>query len=191
MCVTITLLRFNKQSQFVSFFLIHFLFFHPFRSNGCDKNLRYLAHVANENIDITSGSTSLDVEVDIDDHFEIHESWQNFEQGRIEIAEPVEAINLGTEKDPKNLNIGGSLPGNEKRELISLLGEYLDVFAWSYNDMPGLDPSIVVHRLPTKEEVKPKRQKLRRFRPDLPFKIKEEVKKLLDVGFIEVSDYSE
>ena len=48
------------------------------------------------------------------------------------------------EKNPKNLSIGGSLPENKKKGLIDLLGEYLDVFAWSYNDMPGLDPSIVV-----------------------------------------------
>ena len=133
----------------------------------------------------------LDVKGDIDDHSEIHKSWQKFEQGRIKIAEPVEAINLGTKKNLRNLSIGGSLPGKERKELIGLLEEYLDVFTWSYNDMPGLDPSIVVHRLPIKEEVKPKRQKLRLFEPDLLLKIKEEVKKLLDVGFIEVSDYSE
>ena len=96
---------------------------------------------------------------------------------------------MGIEENPKNLNVRESLTEELKEQMITLLGEYLDVFAWSYENMPGLDPSIVVHQLPTREDVKPKKQKLRRFRPDLLLKIKEEVRKLLEVGFIEVSNY--
>ena len=44
-----------------------------------------------------------------------------------------------------------------KEQMIALLGEYLDVFTWSYEDMPGLNPSIVVHQLPTQEDIKPKK----------------------------------
>jgi len=25
--------------------------------------------------------------------------------------------------------------------------KYIDVFAWSYEDMPGLDPQVAMHRL--------------------------------------------
>ena len=57
--------------------------------------------------------------------------------------------------------------------------------------MLGLNPSIVVYKLPTKEDIKPKKQKLRIFRDGLFLKIKEEVKKLLDVRFIEVCDVTE
>jgi hypothetical protein len=32
--------------------------------------------------------------------------------------------------------------------MIALLQEYLDLFAWSYKDMLGLDTSIVVHKIP-------------------------------------------
>ncbi|KAL6333875.1 hypothetical protein AAG906_039285 [Vitis piasezkii] len=39
-------------------------------------------------------------------------------------------------------------PVSGSTELIDLLRSYLDVFAWSYEDMPGLDPSIVQHHLP-------------------------------------------
>ena len=55
--------------------------------------------------------------------------------------------------------------------------------------MPGLDTDIVVHRLPLKEECAPIKQKLRRVMPEMLLKIKEEVKKQLDVGFLEVSKY--
>ena len=49
-----------------------------------------------------------------------------------------------------------------RKELIDLLQDYSDVFAWSYQDMPGLDTNIVVHRLPLREECAPVKQKLRR-----------------------------
>ena len=55
--------------------------------------------------------------------------------------------------------------------------------------MPGLDTNIVVHRLPLREEYAPIKQKLRRVKPEMLLKIKEEVKKQLDVGFLEVSKY--
>jgi len=34
--------------------------------------------------------------------------------------------------------------------LVHFLKEYADVFAWSFQDMPGLDTDIVVHELPLK-----------------------------------------
>ena len=55
--------------------------------------------------------------------------------------------------------------------------------------MPGLDTDIVVHRLPLREECAPVKQKLRRVKPEMLLKIKEEVKKQLDAGFLEVSKY--
>ena len=75
------------------------------------------------------------------------------------------------------------------RSLIDLLQDYNDVFAWSYQDMPGLDIDIVVHRLPLREECMPIKQKLRRVKPEMLLKIKEEVKKQLDAGFLEVVKY--
>ena len=55
--------------------------------------------------------------------------------------------------------------------------------------MPGLDTDIVVHRLPLREEYIPVKQKLRRVKPEMLLKIKEEVKKQLDAGFLEVAKY--
>ena len=55
--------------------------------------------------------------------------------------------------------------------------------------MPGLDTDIVVHHLPLREECASVKQKLRRVKLDMLLKIKEEVKKQLDAGFLEVSKY--
>ena len=55
--------------------------------------------------------------------------------------------------------------------------------------MPGLDTDIVVHRLPLREDCALVKQKLRRVKPEMLWKIKKEVKKQLDAGFLEVSKY--
>jgi len=84
---------------------------------------------------------------------------------------------LGTEEDKKEIKIGALLDARVKRRIVELLREYSDIFAWSYKDMPGLDPDVVEHRLPLKPECPPVKQKLRRSHPDMALKIKEEVRK--------------
>ena len=103
--------------------------------------------------------------------------------------ESLEIVNLGTEDEKKEVKIGSALEESVKKGLIELLHEYVDVFAWSYQDMPGLDTDIVVHRLPLKEDCSPVKQKLRRTRPDMAVKIKEEVQKQFDAGFLAVTSY--
>ena len=103
--------------------------------------------------------------------------------------EVTEAINLGTEEERREVKIETTLSPAIRKELIDLLREYSDAFAWSYQDMPGLDTDIVVHRLPLREECASVKQKLRRVKPEMLLKIKEEVKKQLDTGFLEISKY--
>ena len=87
------------------------------------------------------------------------------------------------------MKIEATLSPATRKELISLLLEYSDVFAWSYQDMSGFDTDIVIHRLPLREECAPIKQKLKRVKPEMLLKIKEEVKKQLDAGFLKVSKY--
>ena len=54
-------------------------------------------------------------------------------------------INLGTLKNPKVVKIGLTLSSEEQEELTKLLKEFLEVFKWSYEDMPEIDPDIVQH----------------------------------------------
>ena len=56
-----------------------------------------------------------------------------------------------------------------------MLHECVEIFAWSYKDMPGLDTNIVVHRLLMKEGCAPIKQKVHRMRPEMLKKIKAEV----------------
>ena len=70
----------------------------------------------------------------------------------------------------------------EKEELIILVKEYIDVFAWNYEDMPGLDPQVAMHRLNIKPDVKPVKQQQRRFRPNIMEAIEAEVQNSLHVA---------
>ncbi|GAU51766.1 hypothetical protein TSUD_415550 [Trifolium subterraneum] len=103
--------------------------------------------------------------------------------------EVIELINLGSEEEKKEIKIGASLEASVKERVIVLLREYIDIFAWSYQDMPGLDPEIVEHHLPLKPECSPVKQRLRRTHPDMALKIKEEVQKQIDAGFLITSEY--
>ena len=59
------------------------------------------------------------------------------------ISDSTEWIDFGVPYQPREIRIGSSLSLDEKSKLIDMLRSYLDVFAWSYEDMPGLDPTIV------------------------------------------------
>ena len=59
------------------------------------------------------------------------------------VSGSTKSVDFGTLDQPRELKISTSLSPNESDRLIDLLRSYLDVFAWSYKDMPSLDPSIV------------------------------------------------
>jgi len=62
--------------------------------------------------------------------------------------EETELVNLGTTEEKKEVKVGTGMTAPIRRGLITLLEEYQDVFAWSYQDMPGLDSNIVQHKFP-------------------------------------------
>jgi hypothetical protein len=66
----------------------------------------------------------------------------------------------------------------------SLFKEFHDIFAWSYEEMPGIDPTIVLHEIKTYPRAKHVWQRLRPVHPRKVAAIKLEVEKLLKVGFI-------
>ena len=59
--------------------------------------------------------------------------------------EIIELVNLGTDEEKKEVKISSSLDPVAKKEIVDLLKEYVDIFAWSYQDMSGLSTEIVEH----------------------------------------------
>ena len=52
-----------------------------------------------------------------------------------------------------------------KQDLVEFLKKSIDVFAWSHEDMPGIDPSVITHHLNVFSSYKPVGQKKRVFSP--------------------------
>ena len=105
------------------------------------------------------------------------------------VQDPTEDVNIGSEEDPKILQIGTSLSPEEKKRLTDFLKQHEEVFAWTYEDMPGLDPKLVEHRLVLKPDAKPVKQKLRKMDPRIEQQVKEGLEDLLKARFIRAIDY--
>ena len=71
-----------------------------------------------------------------------------------------------------------------KHDLVQFLRKSIDVFAWSHEDMLGIDPSVITHRLNVYPSSKPVRQKKRVFALEQDNAIEEEIQKLTTAEFI-------
>jgi hypothetical protein len=84
----------------------------------------------------------------------------------------------------ENINLGANCTPDEVVSYTTLFKKFHDVFTWIYKEMPGIDPSIVIHKIKTYPDAKPVRQKLHPVHPKKLAAIKAEVEKLLKFGFI-------
>ena len=100
-------------------------------------------------------------------------------------------MDLCASGERKEVKMGTGMIASIRHQLVTLLQDYQDIFAWSYRDMSGLDSDIVQHRLPLNPRCSLVKQKLRRMKPKMSLKIKEEVKKQFDAGFLAVARYPE
>ncbi|GLU21882.1 hypothetical protein SLE2022_379940 [Rubroshorea leprosula] len=99
--------------------------------------------------------------------------------------ESLEDIDLrDNPSNPKYVHISTTLFADERAKMIDLLREDKDVFAWNYDEMPGLDPALVAHSLNVNPKVKLVVQPNCAFHAEITIKIKEEVEKLLATRFI-------
>ena len=69
--------------------------------------------------------------------------------------EETELVNLGIGSGKREVQIGTGITAPIREVLIILLRDYQDIFAWSYQAMPGLSSDIVQHRLPLNPECSP------------------------------------
>ena len=123
------------------------------------------------------------------EEIETDEAPKTLEDGGQATVDELKELNLGTFKDPQPIYISALLTQAEEHEYFKLLSEYKDVFAWSYKEMPALNPKVVVHWLEIKKGVILKKQSQRRLGPELIPEIESEVNKLIDAGFIREVKY--
>ncbi|KAK0587844.1 hypothetical protein LWI29_029875 [Acer saccharum] len=105
--------------------------------------------------------------------------------------EPTEEVALDPEDPSRTVKVGASLNVHVKTQLVTLLRDYKDVFAWSHEDMLGIDPKVISHSLSINPEFRPVKQKRRLFNPERSTAIKNKVGKLLSAGSIREVKYPE
>jgi hypothetical protein len=108
-----------------------------------------------------------------------------YAEGNMETITETIPINISrTPGIVENVFVGADCSPGEIQIYTDLFKEFHDVFAWSYEEMPGIDPKIVEHEITTYPDAKPVRQKLHPVNPRKATTIKVEVEKLLKAGFI-------
>jgi hypothetical protein len=81
----------------------------------------------------------------------------------------------------ENVHIGAS---DKIVTYTFIFKEFHDIFAWSYEEMSGIDPEIVIHEIKTYLDAKPIRQHLHLVHPRKEAAIRLEVEELLKASFI-------
>jgi hypothetical protein len=68
-------------------------------------------------------------------------------------------VNIGTDSSQKYVNLGVDCTIEEVDQYVALFKEYLDVFAWTYDDLKSYDKTIFQHIIPLREEANLSRKK--------------------------------
>jgi len=103
------------------------------------------------------------------------------------LAEPVEEleeVRLDDTRPERTTKIGTLASWPVRQKITTFLKDNQDVFAWSHEDMSGIEPSVMVHKLNVSPLFPPIRQKKGVFAQERDKVIAEEVRKLLEAGFI-------
>nr|XP_025678202.1 uncharacterized protein LOC112778047 [Arachis hypogaea] len=89
-----------------------------------------------------------------------------------------------TDDPTKFTFVGTSLKNEEKEKLIRFLRQNADLFAWTSEDMSGIDPSVITHKLAISPATRPVSQKKRNLGTEKRLAFMAEAKKLIDTNFI-------
>jgi hypothetical protein len=65
----------------------------------------------------------------------------------VEPLEELSTIILNDKRPEKSTRIGANLTPQTKESIIYFLKNNKDIFTWSHEDMPGIDPLIIYHKL--------------------------------------------
>ncbi|RDX74418.1 hypothetical protein CR513_45843, partial [Mucuna pruriens] len=98
----------------------------------------------------------------------------------------IDLMNWSQPQQPKaeimSANLVPSLTKEDK--LLQVLRQHKREIGWKLFNLPGINPSICMHRILLEEAAKPTRQQQRRMNPTILDVVKKEVTKLLAVGII-------
>jgi hypothetical protein len=87
--------------------------------------------------------------------------------------------------------LGSQLSNEQEKTLIRFLFNNKDVFAWSANDLCGVNRYVIEHSLNVDPSFRPRKQRLRKMSDDKAEGARNEVKRLLSAGVIREMKYLE
>jgi len=80
--------------------------------------------------------------------------------------------------------VSTSLDADQEEKLLQVLRRHKKAIGWTLADIPGISPSMCMHRILLEDGAKPVRQPQRRLNPVILEVVKKEVTKLLQAGII-------
>ncbi|VFQ71079.1 unnamed protein product [Cuscuta campestris] len=83
------------------------------------------------------------------------------EKARIEPDANTEEIQIDASNPERKVKIGADLQEELRTEIVQVLTRYKSLFAWSVADMPGIDRSVICHRLSALEGSRPEEEPAR------------------------------
>ena len=107
---------------------------------------------------------------------------ENISYNLPELSKIVNLAQPGEESKP--VKIAQDLTSKEESLIFQTLKEYRGVFAWTYKDLKGVDPTICQHTIPMKLEAKPVKLRPYTYNETFANKIKAEIDRLIEANFI-------
>jgi hypothetical protein len=100
-------------------------------------------------------------------------------------------VNIGTEQEPKLVNVGDYWDDATIDKITKLLHEYQDLFPTKFTDMKGIKGPMGEMNIPLKPDARPVQKRPYRLNPKYKKKFRVELDRMLEAGIIEPVEESE
>jgi hypothetical protein len=105
------------------------------------------------------------------------------------LSDTINYVFLGL-TDSSPVIIASNLVDAQEEKLLDVLREHKEAIGWTIEDIKGISPSVVMHKIHLEENVKLSREPERRLKPIMQEVVRAKVIKLLDAGIIYPIFYS-
>jgi hypothetical protein len=124
------------------------------------------------------------------DEAEAHQQYKH-KRGKAASADQPKPMLLCEDIAEQNVLLGFQLSSEQEKTLLRFLFNNNDVFAWSANDLCGVNRDVIEHSLNVDPAIRPSKQKLRKMSDDKARGVRNKVKRLLSARVIREVTYPE
>jgi hypothetical protein len=124
------------------------------------------------------------------DEAEAHQQYKH-KREKASLANQPKPMLLCEDIAEQKVLLGSQLSNGQEKTLLTFLFNNKDVFAWSANDLCGVNRDIVEHSLNVDPAIIPRKQRLQKMSDDKAEGARNEVKRLLSAGVIREVTYPE